>query len=79
MKLRDLGRAARLLTILGTGAGLLAGCGTSSDRPVGIGRGVDDLKRSPCASAAGGPCTVVPQDYGPGWHDDLMKRLGAVG
>jgi hypothetical protein len=40
----------------------LSACGsTSVPEPVGIGSGVDELKRSPCA------CMEVPQDYS-GWR-----------
>ena len=55
---------------------LLAGCGSSTSMPVGVGRGVDDLKHSPCASADGGPCTTMPQDFSPGWREDVERRFG---
>ncbi len=61
--------AARLSLVL-MAAALLGGCGSDSAEPVGIGHGVDELKRSPCA------CMTVPQDFGPGWREDVLRRLG---
>lgn len=52
----------------------LAGCGSlgggETDRPVGVGRNADELKRSPCA------CQEMQQDFGPGWREDLRQRVG---
>lgn len=41
-------------TVLATALGALAGCGSTEDKQVGIGRGTDEYKRSPCA------CVRVP-------------------
>lgn len=43
------------------------------ERPVGIGRAPDALKRSPCA------CIPVDQAYPEGWEQDVMERLRAAG
>lgn len=45
--MRGIRLLAGLLAVLA--AGMVAGCGATEPQPVGIGRGADDLKRSPCA------------------------------
>ncbi len=43
----------------------LVGCSTDAPKPVGVGSGVDELRRSPCSkvSTAGKPCTLVRQHW----------------
>jgi hypothetical protein len=59
----------------------LAGCGSSSADPVGIGSGANDLKRSKCAGGAGSPCAEIttPPLRGPAldrFHDDVLRQIG---
>lgn len=52
---------------------LLAGCGSSSEQPVGVGRGTDDYKKSPCA------CVELPQrplEATPEFWRDVVGALG---
>ena len=60
---------------------LLAGCGTSTADPVGIGSGANDLKRSKCAGAAGSPCAEItaPPPTGSAlerYRSDLSRQVG---
>lgn len=43
----------------------LAACGTDAPKPVGVGSGVDDLRRSPCSkvSTVAKPCAPVQQHW----------------
>ena len=44
----------------------LTACDTTAPKPVGVGGGVDDLRRSPCSkvSSAARPCTPASQRWG---------------
>jgi hypothetical protein len=44
----------------------LSACETTGPKPVGIGTGVDELRRSPCvkASTSARPCAPVLQQWG---------------
>lgn len=62
-------------------AASLAGCGSSSADPVGIGSGANDLKRSKCAGAAGSPCAEItaPPLQGPAldrFRDGVLRQIG---
>ena len=47
-------------------------CGTlDTDKPVGIGRDIDEYKRSPCA------CNEIPQDYS-NWQKSASQMRGIV-
>lgn len=49
---------------------LLAGC-AAQEQPVGIGRGTDDYKKSPCA------CAQIDENTPPGFWEDVGNfKLG---
>lgn len=57
----DVHSLLKMMVIL-VAVGALSGCGTTEQpKPIGIGTGNDEYKRSPCA------CVEVPQDYN-GWQ-----------
>lgn len=49
---------------------ILAGC-AAQEQPVGIGRGTDDYKKSPCA------CATIDENTPPGFWEDIGNfKLG---
>lgn len=53
---------------------MLGGCaGSEREAPVGIGTGVNEMKRSPCA------CIEIPQHYPDGYREMILRSFKNAG